>query len=136
MSDEPPAGGADASQEFSAPELPAPVPDNWRIPQPAAKQANLDAQWKPPPTPEEPACVEAAGVVNGLWVAADGEVRVSVDLTDAEDWLRDPDGTVRVRVVVLGLRSAVQLDQLIPPAESSSAKGTVHPLRPPRSFAG
>jgi len=123
MSDEPLTGGPAARSGLDATT--------------AAWHANSHAVLVPPPTPEVPACVKVAGAVCGLWVNPDGEVQVTIDLTNAESWLRAGDGTIALRLLTPEGQTLFDA-RVTPPAAEGTGTGyaTVHPLRPRRHFEG
>jgi hypothetical protein len=59
---------------------------------------NLAAVLHPPASADDPAGIEVAGAIVSARVTPDRELHVSIQLVDAEAWLRQPDGTVRLRV--------------------------------------
>jgi len=62
------------------------------------RKANLDAMHHPPASADDPAGVELAGGFFTVWVTPDQKYRISVDLGEVAAWMRQPDGTVPVRL--------------------------------------
>jgi hypothetical protein len=67
---------------------------------PAWKQANRGVRFSPPsgPLSDGPAAIEIAGAIINVWLDADGVVQIAANLAAVEDWVRQPDGKVALRL--------------------------------------
>ncbi len=93
-----------------------------RLPSDAAAAANRDARLHPPAPAlgggqPQPARIELAGAVLGFSVTPGGDLAISVDLTEAAEWLRAPEGTVSLLLTSLlaAGEQTVFAGRLLPP---------------------